>query len=168
LSPLVPSYYSGILSTTSGIYTRPETTPGSNFYYEAIKVRVYTNGKYTFTSISSLDTYGYLYANAFDPSFPSQNLIESDDDSGGGGQFRINATLSSLQTYILVVTTFYPDRMGAFSITALGPASVSLSAYIITTIWSTTSKLFKIYIYIYYFLIHIHHIMISDQFLELI
>jgi len=131
-SPLIPSSYSGALSSTSGRFTRPGATVGT-YYYQAIQVRVYTSGRYSFTSSSSMDTYGYFYSDTFDPSSPSQNLIASDDDSGGSGQFRINVTLSYANTYILVVTTYPPSTTGTFSVTGLGPASVSLTPMSPTT-----------------------------------
>jgi len=126
-SSLIPSSYSGALSQSSGRFTRPGGAEGS-YYYQAIQVTVYTTGTYTFVSSSSMDTYGYFYSDSFDPSYPSRNLIASDDDSGGGGQFRINVTLFYGRTYVLVVTTYSSSTTGSFSITALGPASVSLTS----------------------------------------
>ena len=108
----------------SGVFTRPSATTGSSYYYQAIQVYISTGGKYTFTSTSSMDTYGYFYSGSFDSSNPSRNFIGSDDDSGGSGQFRVNVTLSYGGTYILVVTTFPPNIIGSFSITRLGPATV--------------------------------------------
>jgi hypothetical protein len=96
-------------------------------------VTVYTAGKYTFASSSSMDTYGYFYSDSFDPFNPSRNLMASDDDSGGDRQFRINVTLSYGRTYVLVVTTYASSITGSFSIIALGPASVSLTSITPTT-----------------------------------
>ena len=124
-SPIIPSYYSGALSSSSGMFIRPNITWGS-FYYQAIQVTVHTGGTYTFTSNSSMDTFGCFYSNSFDPFNSSQNLITYDDDSGVHEQFWINVTLGDGGIYVLVVTTFIPDTTGTFSIIALGPASVSL------------------------------------------
>ena len=77
-----------------------------------------------------MDTFGCFYSNSFDPSNPSQNLIEHDDDSGGQGQFRITVTLIYGYTYVLVVTTHLSSNTGTFSITALGPASVIFTSTI--------------------------------------
>jgi hypothetical protein len=87
-----------------------------------------------------MDTYGYFYNNAFDPSYPSQNLITSDDDSGGNRQFQIRGSLQSRHTYILVVTTYTNGVTGSFSIRGTGPASISFRK-----ITPTASKSIKIY-----------------------
>lgn len=123
-APSVPSSYSDALSSSSGIYTRPGQTSNA-YYYQAIGVIVYTSGKYTFRSSSALDTYGYFYSSSFDSSNPLQNLIASDDDSGGDRQFLLNVTLTYGTRYILVVTTYAPNTAGSFSINSLGPAIVS-------------------------------------------
>ena len=88
----------------------------------------YTSGAYTFKSSSSIDTYGCFYQGSFDPSRPSQNLVTCDDDSGGGTQFLFNATLYYGQTYILVVTTFNPRVIGAYSVIAMGPGTVYMTS----------------------------------------
>ncbi len=89
---------------------------------------IYTTATYNFTSSSSMDTYGCFYNVPFDPSYPFQSLITSDDDSAGSQQFKISRSLQSGRTYVLIVTT-YSDRVrGSFSITAVGPASVGLTS----------------------------------------
>ncbi len=100
---------------------------------------VYTSGIYNFTSSSSIDTYGYLYNIPFNPSYPSQSLITSDDDSGSGnGQFKIRSSLQSGRTYVLVVTTYKNVDRGSFSIRAAGPASVGMTSITPSTTWQTT------------------------------
>jgi hypothetical protein len=81
-----------------------------------------------------MDTYGYLYNDPFNPSYPSQNMIASDDDSNGNLQFRITRSLQAGYTYVLVVTTSSATVTGSFWITADGPAPVGLSSI------TTTSK----------------------------
>lgn len=85
-----------------------------------------------------MDTYGCFYYDPFNPSFPLNNLIISDDDSGGHWQFRVNATLSYGITYVLVVTTYSTSITGSFGITALGPSWVSLTPFTPPTPWPTT------------------------------
>ncbi len=87
-----------------------------------------TTGRYVFTSNSSMDTYGYLYNNSFDPFYPSRNLIVYDDDSNGNQQFRINVTLKSWSKYILIVTTHETQVIDSFIVKAVGPASFYLTA----------------------------------------
>jgi hypothetical protein len=91
-------------------------------------VTIYTTGTYTFTSSSDVDTYGYLYNDPVDPSYPSQNMITSDDDSNGNLQFRIIRILQAGYTYVLVVTTSSATVTGSFSIRVLGPVSVGLNS----------------------------------------
>ncbi|CAF1365631.1 unnamed protein product [Rotaria sordida] len=75
-----------------------------------------------------MDTYGFLYNDHIDPSNPSQNLITTDDDDNGDHQFRISRKLRSGNTYVLVVTTYSTAITGSFSVTAFGPAWLSLTS----------------------------------------
>ena len=122
------STLSGSLSSRSPIFSRPGNT-GSYYYYQAIRVTVPTAGAYTFSSISSIDTFGYFYNDPVDPSNPSQNLITSDDDSGGGNQFLIVRYLSSASSYVLIVTTYSNSVFGSFSLRVSGPSSIDLTAF---------------------------------------
>ena len=75
------------------------------FDYEAIQATVFTSGTYSFTSISSVDMYGYLYINNFDPLNTSNNYLqEHDDDDAGLGQFSIQYALQPNITNSLVAT----------------------------------------------------------------
>jgi hypothetical protein len=130
----VVSTYSSNLYVNSASFARPYGT-SRNYYYQAIQATTYTTGTYSFSSSSSIDTYGYLYQFSFDPSYPSYNLIASDDDGAGDLQFQISLYLQSGRTYILVVTTLSTSITGSFSVRVVGPASVSL-----VDITPTTSK----------------------------
>jgi hypothetical protein len=96
-------------------------------------VIVYKTGTYNLTSSSSFDSYGCLYDGSFNPLYPSQGLITTDDDGAGSGQFQIDRSLQSGRTYILVVTTYNIGITGSFTIRAGGPASVYMMAYTPTT-----------------------------------
>ena len=122
------STYSDSLSSRSPIFSRPGNA-GNYYYYQAIRVTVPTAGAYTFSSISSIDTFGYLYNDPFDPSNPSQNLIASDDDGGGSNQFRIIASLQPSRRYVLVVSTWRAGDTGNFLVRASGPSSVDLTGF---------------------------------------
>jgi hypothetical protein len=121
--------FSGTLSFSSPTFIRP-SGGSSLYYYQAIQTTTYTSGTYTLrsTSRTGLDTYGCLYSTSFDPTYPSENLLTCNDDSGGSGQFLINYYLSSGQTYILVVTTYSSLATGSYSILAMGPGYVSMTA----------------------------------------
>ncbi len=85
---------------------------------------VNTAGIYTFTSSSTLDTYGYIYDTYFYSFDPSTNLMNQDDDTGGSGQFKFSVFLDAGFPYTLVFTTFRADETGSFSILASGPNMV--------------------------------------------
>jgi hypothetical protein len=98
----------------------------SKFYYEAIQVNVNETGSYSLGSSGSVDTYGYIYKDKFDPYNPFENLLMKDDDNCGPTQFKLITYLQSSTTYILVVTTFSAKKTGAFSIFVSGPNKISL------------------------------------------
>ena len=118
--------YSNALLLSSPVFVRPDGDPQEDYYYEAIQVTIVTASFYTFTSNSSMDTFGYFYDTSFNPSDPEANLIIEDDDSGFQLQFHIRAYLRPEHTYILVVTTHWESTTGRFSILASGPASINL------------------------------------------
>ena len=121
--------FSGTLSSNSPTFSRPYGG-SSSYYYQAIQTTTYTGGTYTLrsTSRTGLDTYGCLYSSSFDPTYPNRNLLTCDDDSGGSLQFLISYYLLSGSTYVLVVTTSRSYATGSYSITALGPGSISMIA----------------------------------------
>jgi hypothetical protein len=122
--------FSGTLSSSSPTFSRPYGGSYLSYYYQAIQTRTYTAGTYILrsTSRTRMDTYGCLYSTSFDPTYPYQNLLTCDDDSGGSQQFLINYYLLSGQTYVLVVTTSIYRITGSYSIIVSGPGSVSMIA----------------------------------------
>lgn len=87
--------------------------------YEALQINVSASGYYRFSSNSSMDTYGFLYRDTFDPFAPVRNQIARDDDSCGNGQFRLDHFLQKKRAYILVATVFGVADGDPFTITAL-------------------------------------------------
>ena len=126
------SSYSGYLSSTSSMFDRRGGATAS-YYYQALQVTAYTNGTYTFSSNCSMDTYGYLYQGSFDLSYPTQNLLASDDDSGNNRQFLVTAYLFVGSPYALIITTANTQVVGSFSIKVSGPSSVGLTEFIPST-----------------------------------
>jgi hypothetical protein len=98
----------------------------SNYYYETIQVNVIETGYYRFRSSDSIDTYGYIYEDNFNPLNPFENFLLKDDNSCLNGQFRFATVLQASTTYVLVVTTFRPNVTGSFSIIVSGPNKISL------------------------------------------
>ncbi|CAF1372677.1 unnamed protein product, partial [Rotaria magnacalcarata] len=120
------SHYSGVLTTSSFTFTRNGRS--GTFYFEAIEVTPKRTGNYTFTSNSTIDSYGYLYANNFNPLNTTSNLLTHADDNGDetSDQFSLTYTLQADTSYTLVFTTFDPDLTGPFSIFTMGPSRISL------------------------------------------
>jgi hypothetical protein len=145
-SPTIPtttvSNYSSALTTNDRIYMRPESTT-SDYYYKAIQITVDRAGIYDITSVSDMDTLGFLYDGTFNPSNPSSNLYTDDDDSGGNRQFKLTAYLEAGVPYTLVVSTFGSRITGPFSIVATGPGNVqyvSMDSTVTSTTTSTTAR----------------------------
>ena len=134
-APFIASYYSSILTNASASFIRAGSLAAGSYYYEAIKINVYTPDNYSIRSSSSLDTFGYLYNNNFDPTYPFLNLLQSNDDGAGSSQFLLSRVLQTMVDYILVVTAYHPATTGAFSIIVQGPAAVSLTSINVTGNW---------------------------------
>ena len=67
------------------------------------------SGVYTFTSLSSDDTYGYLYDSG-------KNQLTSDDDDGSGNNFRITYELTKGTTYYWGVRFYDRENSGSFDV----------------------------------------------------
>lgn len=95
-------------------------------HYESILVKANTTGHYSFLSESTIDIYGLIYANTFNPLNPSENLLDTDDDSALDLQMKLGIRLSAEMTYVLVVTTSRYKQIGLFSIVVSGDDKVTL------------------------------------------
>ena len=84
------------------------------------------SGHYSFRIYSTIDGYGFIYRNKFNPLNPLENLLEVEDDSDFDSQFRLDVRLSGNMTYVLVMTTYQLKETGAFSIIVQGPNKVIL------------------------------------------
>jgi len=112
--------YASNLTINSPKYSRNCIQP--NYYYEVVEVNVVSDGVYTLGSDNSITIYGYLYKNKFNPLNPTENQIDENSLSGCKKQFK----LQKRTTYILVITTDWPNTIGSFSIMALGPSNVTI------------------------------------------
>ena len=117
------STYSSILTTNSESFSREKCGPLN--YYQALQIDVAVSGQCVLWSSSSMDTYGYLYQDRFDPVDPSTNRIISNDDGCDDGQFRLQYFLQKSTSYILVVTSYRENTTGPFSIRTWGGGNVS-------------------------------------------
>jgi len=119
--PEIMSNYSSSLTNTSVFIPSGQTT--GQYYYKAIQFFVSTSGFYTFTSVSHIDMYGYLYNQSFNATAPSINLLISANSSGVSQQFSFE-TLLQPGNYTLVATTYSGNFIGNFSIIVYGPANI--------------------------------------------
>jgi hypothetical protein len=75
--------------------------------YQAIQFQVSVTGSYTFQMASPYDAMGYITTGTFTPgSCATGTYIVGDDDSNGGLQPRMSATLTAGVTYTLYTTTW--------------------------------------------------------------
>jgi hypothetical protein len=116
--------YSSSLTTNNQMYFRD--CAQRNFYYESIQVSVIESGYYTFRGRGDIDAYGSIYKEEFNPLHPSENLLNTDDDSDSNSQFKLDIHLDASMKYVLVVTTYQSKEIGEFSITILGKNKVTL------------------------------------------
>ncbi len=118
--------YSSELTEHSQTYSRTNCTL-PNHYYKAIQFKVVKDGCYMLTSNSTLDTYGYVYKDIFNPLDPTMNLISKNDNNLRDNQFELISSFQSNTAYILVVTTYKPNVTGSFLIIISGPSGVSFN-----------------------------------------
>jgi hypothetical protein len=122
------SIYSSELTTDMEHYFRDQCQ-ASNYYYQALKIRVDTNGFYKFTSNSSIHMYDYFYHETFNLFDPSHNLLVENDKTCTKEQILFDFSLFTHTTYVLVVTSHVPGRTGAFIIQVLGRGNITLSLH---------------------------------------
>jgi len=117
--------YTSELTEESQIY--PRICGKGNYYYETIQVNVEQAGSYTFDTNSTIELYGYIYENEFDPSYPNKNLITQSNFGCGKFHFQLGSYLEVNTVYILVVTTFDPNVKGSFTLNVTAPYNVTLN-----------------------------------------
>ena len=120
------TYYSSKLTPDSQKYSRTGCS-ALEYYYEAIEINVSETGDYSISSNSIMDTYGFIYENNFDVFNLTKNLIGTNDDNGCDGQFKLTKQLRVKTRYILIVTTYYRNKFGPFSVVVMGPKNVSIN-----------------------------------------
>ena len=125
---IVQSTYSSIHDKNSETYSR-ERCGTSTHYYQPLRIHISVSGEYRFSSSSSVEAYGYLYRDTFDPLNPSRNRIPNDDDdSCTVGQFWLRRFLHTSISYILIVSTPVSSGSGTtFTITTAGAGNVSFT-----------------------------------------
>ena len=87
-----------------------------------------TSGLFNIRSNSSLDTFGYIFNTTLHQIGNASGAVIFDDQSGGNNQFLITVYLQAMFNYTLIVTTYYPNNRGPFSVGAAGGAPVTFFA----------------------------------------
>ena len=124
--------YSSMLTTDSPMYSRVGCD-GLDSYYEAIEVKIFQSGCYSFDRNSSVLTYGYIYKDNFNPVNPFANLISEDDGNLNYNQFKLTIHLQANIKYMLVIVMDSSSEMGNFSTIVSAPNNVGfehLSEYL--------------------------------------
>ncbi|CAF1488554.1 unnamed protein product, partial [Adineta steineri] len=101
----------------------------SNYYYQTFQINVHAADTYTLWSESNIDTYGYIYKNDFDPLQPFGNLLFQHSGYCNQGQLKFIVDLQANMQYILVVTTYFPNATGNFSIFISGQNEISIKKF---------------------------------------
>ena len=98
------------------------------YYYEAIEINVTQSGYYTLSSITNLDSYGYLYKDYFTSFNPEETSVNYNTDGCQDGNFKITEYLQSNTTYILIVTTHMMEKFaqGPFSVIIRGHHNITM------------------------------------------
>lgn len=125
-SSVIESTYSSELIENSEMFARLTNGP-SNYYYEAIQVNVFESGCYNLISNSTMDTYGYIYRNYFNPLIPTDNLLVKNDRSFRSNQFELIIRLQYDTEHILVLTTNDENVTETFWLLVTGPKNVSFN-----------------------------------------
>ena len=120
------STYESELSATTDRYSRDQCQ-SSNYYYQALEMKIETSGIYRFQMNNANRMLGYLYQDTFNPLDPSINLLSESGRECNGYQLWMNTSLLSNTTYILVATTDVPGRTGEFTIRSFGTANIAFS-----------------------------------------
>ncbi|CAF4021345.1 unnamed protein product [Adineta steineri] len=119
--------YSSELTTKSQTYSRD--CQKSNYYYETIRMNIMKNGDYALGSNSSMDTFGDIYKDDFNPMNPFENLLLQNYRRCSRQNFKFIANLHTGTKYILVVTTRNPNITGNFSILTSVSNNITLNRH---------------------------------------
>ncbi len=90
-------------------------------------MKVAETGCYSIVSKSNVNTFGHLNKDYFNPLNPNFNLFIQDSDNINNTQFEFITQLQVNTTYVLIVTTYFPNVTGNFSISVSGSHNVSLN-----------------------------------------
>ena len=99
------------------------------YHYETLQITVMKTGLYVVWSKSEMDTYGYLYKGEFDPLQPFGNLLAQHSGKCNQGQLKFIRTFDANTRYVLVVTTYYSNVTGNFTILISGENNATINHF---------------------------------------
>ena len=83
------------------------------------------SGLFNIRSNSSLDTFGIIFNTTVYQITNTSQVVMFNDDGGGASQFLMTIYLQAMFNYTLVVTAYYANVTGPFSVSASGNALVT-------------------------------------------
>ncbi|CAF1631136.1 unnamed protein product, partial [Adineta ricciae] len=123
---IIQANYSSTLTHSHEMFSRRLNDFNPAYYYETIQVTISKNDFYILTGNSSIELYGFVYKDHFPRFDLPKNLIASYGKPDNKDQFKFTLELQMNTKYILVVTTYYPNVTGPFSVTIFGSNRVDL------------------------------------------
>ncbi|CAF1443341.1 unnamed protein product [Adineta ricciae] len=123
----IQSNYSLELTPDSPKYCRDYVK--RRYYYQTLQINVMKTSSYVIWSESKIETYGYLYKDNFDPLQPFGNLIKQHSGKCNQEQLKFYINLEENTKYILVITTYYPNITGNFSIFISGQNHATINYF---------------------------------------
>ncbi|CAF1454689.1 unnamed protein product [Adineta ricciae] len=122
----IQAMYSSTLTYHHEMFSRELYNSSLAYYYEAIQVNVSKSDFYILTGNSSIGLYGFMYKDHFSRFDLLTNLIAWYGKPVSKDQFKFTVELQMNTAYILVVTTYYRNVTGPFSIIIFGSNIVHL------------------------------------------
>ena len=101
---------------------------GNAVPYDTLSFQVNAVGTWQFLALAEFDSAIFLYADGFDPSAPTQNLIAHNNDLLTPYTSGFVSFLVPTVTYTVVLTGLHDGEFGKYNLTIGGPGAISVSA----------------------------------------
>ncbi|CAF0927344.1 unnamed protein product [Adineta ricciae] len=136
----IQAIYSSTLTHDHERFSRELYNSSEAYYYEVIEVNVSKSDFYILTGDSSIGLYGFIYKDHFHRFDPLKDLIAWCGKPDYKDQFKFTLELQMNTKYILVVTTYYRNVTGPFSIIIFGSNIVHLQRMNIEPVIQSTYR----------------------------
>lgn len=101
---------------------------GNAVPYDTLSFQVNAAGTWQFLALADFDSAIFLYADGFDPSAPTHNLIAHNNDLLSPDTSGFVSFLVPTVTYTVVLTGLHDAEFGKYNLTIGGPGAISVSA----------------------------------------